>query len=465
MKHILLLSPPYVPFYMRNARCDFVSLSKSQWFPLWLGYLGAFLEGKGFKVTLVDAPAQGLDHAQTEALVAGAQPDFLVVYPGRLSEDNDVAFTDRLVARLGVPAVFVGPYCSINPERCLEKSSRVDWAVSGEFEYPVWELVSGRDPATIAGLHRKTAEAIASLPPRPLLSGEELDAIPFVSDFFARHLDFRHYRVPSEKHPFVDILAGRGCAWGQCTYCLWVHSFIKGSVYNARSPENVARELAHIAKNLPHVRSVMLQDDTITDARARELAQAFLDVDNRLPWSCYSRANLDFETMVLMKRAGCRNLHVGFESADPGILRAIRKGISRERMTRFAADASRAGLRLHGDFAIGFPGETEATAEATIAWACALRPHTAQFQLMIPFPGTPFHADLAAKGWIKDGMADYPEIAAPRLEALAKKAYRRYYLSPWFARQILRHPVELFFRRLPTYARAVPSIFWKRYVR
>jgi radical SAM superfamily enzyme YgiQ (UPF0313 family) len=450
---------------MRNGRCDFVSLSKSQWFPLWLGYLGAFLESKGFEVTLVDAPAYELNHAQTETQIAEANPDFLVIYTGRLSEDNDVAFADKLVERLGVPAVFVGPYCSIAPERFLEKSSRVDWAVSGEFEYPVWELLSGKAPENIANLHYKKDGAIRSNPKRPYLSGEELDKIPFVSEFFSRHLDFKKYSTPSELNPFVDILAGRGCAWGHCTYCLWVHSFITGCVYNARSAANVAAELKQIAQKMPWVRSVMIQDDTITDQRGKDLAQAFLDVGNTLPWSCYARADLSYETMTLMKKAGCRNLHVGFESAAPEILKTIKKGLTAERMTRFAEDSKRAGLRLHGDFAIGFPGETRETAEATISWACRMRPHTAQFQLMIPFPGTPFHEQLTDKGWIKDGCAHYPETSAEELEGLAKKAYRRYYLSSWFVWQILKHPVELFFTRLPTYLRAVPSIFWKKYVR
>ena len=32
------------------------------------------------------------------------------------------------------------------------------------------------------------------------------------------------------------------------------------------------------------------------------------------------------EVLALMKRAGCRNLHVGYESAAPDVLKRIRKG-------------------------------------------------------------------------------------------------------------------------------------------
>jgi len=31
---IVLLSAPFIKEYMRNARCDFVSLSATQWYPI-----------------------------------------------------------------------------------------------------------------------------------------------------------------------------------------------------------------------------------------------------------------------------------------------------------------------------------------------------------------------------------------------------------------------------------------------
>lgn len=465
MTKVILLSPPFVKYYMRNARCDFVSLSKSQWYPLWLGYLGGFLEQKGYQVRLIDAPAYGLDHAATESLVLDFKPDLLVVYPGRLSEDNDVAFADRLVGRLGIPGVFVGPYASINPRQILQKSSCLNLAVQGEFEYPVLDILQGTPPQDIPNLVYKEEGEIKANPSRALLSGVELDQFPFVSEFFSRHLDYKYYRTPSELYPFMDLLSGRGCVWGRCTYCLWVHTFIKGPVYNARSPENLAEEFRFIQQRMPHVRSVMIQDDTLTDDRCASLADALLQAGSTLSWSCYVRGNLSYDTMKLMQRAGCRNLHVGFESASPQILQNIRKGLSVERMTRFAQEAQQAGLRLHGDFALGFPGETRQTAEATIAWACQLRPHTAQFQLMIPFPGTPFYEELSAKGQLVDGCPSYPELDHAALERYAKLAYRKYYLSAWFVKQLLKNPYEMLLSRVETYWRAVPAVFWAKYVR
>ena len=462
---VLLLSPPYLPEYMRNARCDFVSLSATQWYPILLGYCGAYLEGQGHEVKLVDAPAYGLNHDQTEQLYLQFKPDVVMIYTGRMSEANDVAFTDRLLVKWEAEAIFVGPFFSIDPERTLRKSKKVKYGLSGEFEYPVNEFIEGIPPKDIKNLVWKNGEEIVLNDNRPYLSQRQLDATPFVSDFFSRHLNFRYYRAPSEHHPFMDIMTGRGCQWGRCTYCLWVHSFIKGSVYNVRSINNVIEELKFIEHTLPEIRSVMIQDDTFTENRAYEFSEAKLCNGLKIKWSCYARGNMGLETLKLMKKSACRNLHVGFESGDSKILKNIKKGITRERMTRFAKDAQKAGLQIHGDFAIGFPGETMGTLQKTIDWACEIRPHTAQFQLMIPFPGTPFYDELHEKGLIKDGAPDYPDLTRDEMEKMAQKAYRSFYISLPFLISALKHPYELIFSRIKLYMKAIPAIFWKKYIR
>jgi radical SAM superfamily enzyme YgiQ (UPF0313 family) len=207
----------------------------------------------------------------------------------------------------------------------------------------------------------------------------------------------------------------------------------------------------------------MIQDDTFTTERAKEFSEAKLRRGIRLIWSCYARGNVDYETLKLMKQAGCRNLHVGFESGDPQVLVNIKKGISKEKMTRFAEDAKKAGLQIHGDFAIGFPGETVETIDETVQWACQIRPHTAQFQLMIPFPGTPFYEELERNGWLKNGAPNYPEMSTEQLEEMAKKAYRSFYFSLPFLKSMMRHPYELFLSRIKTYYRAIPAVLWKRW--
>lgn len=462
---ILLLSPPYLPGYMRNARCDFVSLSGTQWYPILLSYCGAWLEKCGYEVKLIDAPTYKYDHQTTEEIVIDYKPDWLVVYTGRLSENNDIAMADSLTEKVDCDTIIVGTYASVFPEATLRKSKNVRFLVTGEFELPVQEIIEGRDPSEIQNLVYNNGNEVFRNQERPYLNMHQLDEIPFISRFCKRHLDVYKYNTVSEPHPFMDILTGRGCKWGHCTYCLWVHSYIKGPVYNCRSIGNVIEELRYIAEEMPEIKSIMIQDDTFTEERAKEFSEAKLDAGIKIPWSCYARGNMSYDVLKLMKKSNCLNLHVGFESADNSILKEVKKGLTKERMTQFTMDAKRAGLRIHGDFAIGFPGETRKSIEETIKWACRIRPHTVQFQLMIPFPGTPYYDELKQKGWLKDSLPDYPELSSLQMEEMSKKAYRMFYLSIPFAKQVLIHPYDLFFSRLGTYYRAIPSIFWKKYVR
>jgi len=461
---ILLLSPPYIPEYMRNARCDFVSLSATQWYPILLGYCGAYLEGLGHDVKLIDAPANHISHDKTREIIRDYRPDLLVLYNGYMSEKNDIEFTEPIVEELGCDAVIVGPFASIDPEKTLSGTKVINKLIASEFELTIGELISGKKLSEIGNLVYKENSKIIKNPVRLYLSGSELDSIPFVSRFFKEHIDIYRYKTPSELYPFMDIMTGRGCKWGLCTYCLWVHTYIKGMTYNVRSIDNVIEEFKFIEKDMPEIRSVMIQDDTFTEEHAYEFCEAKIKAGIKLPWSCYARANMSYEVLKLIKKSGCRNLHVGYESADPDVLKQIKKGLSVERMTKFTMDAKRAGLRIHGDFAIGFPGETPDGVQKTIDWAYKLNPHTAQFQLMIPFPGTPFYSEMKDKGWLnEEGQPDMPQLSNAQIRAMAKKAYRTFYLSPQYLWKCICHPYDFFFSRLKTIIRAIPAMFWKEW--
>jgi radical SAM superfamily enzyme YgiQ (UPF0313 family) len=460
---VLLLSPPYLPEYMRNGRCDFVSLSHTQWYPIWLGYCGALLEKHNHIVKIIDAPAYGLTHKETLREILDFSPEWLVVYSSTASEDNDIKFIEEVSSTCNCKAVFVGPYVSIHPEDILKKSKKINFAVKGEFEYPVLELIEGLECTAIKNLVFKEDNYIHSNEKRPLLSTKELDEIPFVTDFFWRHLNLRYYKAPSEPYPFLDLMTGRGCQWGLCTFCLWVHSFIPGSVYNKRSISNVIDELSFVTRKIPEVKSVMLQDDTLSPERAVELSEAILKAPLKLTWSCYVRAEINLKALKLMKKAGCINLHVGYESASPIVLRNIKKGLSFEKMIEFTQNAKKAGLRIHADFVIGFNGETVESIKETIKWAKKLNPDTAQFQLVRAYPTTPLYECLKSNNYLKDGEPNYPELTNEQIRKWAKRAYREFYLSLRYAKRVILNPKQYFFNQLRTISRAIPAMFWKRW--
>jgi anaerobic magnesium-protoporphyrin IX monomethyl ester cyclase len=170
---------------------------------------------------------------------------------------------------------------------------------------------------------------------------------------------------------------------------------------------------------------------------------------------------VDYDTLRVMKKAGCRLLCVGFESGDQSILDNIRKSMALDKIRQFVKDARRAGVLVHGCFMVGNRGETRETLATTLAFAKELSPDTAQFFPIMVYPGTDDYRFFGEKGWIvtrdfrkwltEDGLhssvVSRPDIPYEELVAFCDNARKEFYLRPGYLLakgiQALTHPGEM----------------------
>ncbi|MFZ4516079.1 MAG: tRNA (N6-isopentenyl adenosine(37)-C2)-methylthiotransferase MiaB [Acidimicrobiia bacterium] len=120
------------------------------------------------------------------------------------------------------------------------------------------------------------------------------------------------------------------------------------------------------------------------------------------------------ETIAAMAEcdAVCEHLHLPLQSGSDEILAAMHRGYTGERYLEKLA-AARAGiddLAVTTDIIVGFPGETEADFEATLAVADAAAYDSAYTFLFSPRPGT--KADEMTDRFVSD------EVMAERMERL-----------------------------------------------
>ena len=483
---VLVLNPPFHPRYSRSQRSPAVIKSGVIYYPIWLAYATGVLEQDGFSVRLIDAPAASYSLPDVLTLVGDPSPRLVVIDTSTPSIYNDAEVAAAIKAR--APKAFVllvGPHVSALPEASLELCPAADAVARGEFEYIVRDLArmirDGGELCRVEGLSFRghTGDVVHNPDRMPI---QDLDALPFVSEVYARHLRIKDYFYSIARYPQVTILTGRGCPH-HCTYCVWPQT-LTGHRYRRRSVENVAKEFAFIQRELPQVREVFVEDDTLTVDRKRcaTLAEALIQQGNRLPFSANSRADVPFETLAQLKQAGLRLLCVGFESGDQDVLDAMRKGIQVEQFYRFREDARRAGVLVHGCFMAGGPGETRETLAKTLELAKELDPDTAQFFPVMVYPGT------EAYGWARDrgylASEDYrqwltaeglhrtvleqPAISGEELVAWCDYARRSFYLRPrYVARkvgQVLRYPAEAgrVFRAALTFSRYLVSGMFRR---
>jgi radical SAM superfamily enzyme YgiQ (UPF0313 family) len=213
-----------------------------------------------------------------------------------------------------------------------------------------------------------------------------------------------------------------------------------GPKYRKRNIYSVIDELKFIREEIPYVKEVYFQDDTLPKDRAVEISEAILQSGLKMRWSSYSRADLDLETLKLMKKSGCYLVETGFESSNPQILKNIKKGVSVERMEQFAKDADEAGITVIGAFITGLPGETVETIKATTTWLNKLPILRYTITLPKPYPGTAFYAYLEENGYLKDERPNYPDLSTEDIYRWNKWSLRRSYLNFNFARKLIVRP-------------------------
>jgi radical SAM superfamily enzyme YgiQ (UPF0313 family) len=280
-----------------------------------------------------------------------------------------------------------------------------------------------------------------------------MDQLPFVTEAYAKHLRMEDYFIGYLLHPYISIYTGRGCK-SRCTFCLWPQT-VGGHTYRTRSVENVVAEIKRAKELFPQVREFMFDDDTFTDdlPRAEAIAKELGKLG--VTWSCNAKANVPFKTLKILKENGLRLLLVGYETGNQQILYNIKKGMRIEVAKQFTKDCHALGIKIHGTFIVGLPGETRETLEETIEFAKEINPHTIQVSLAAPYPGTFLYDQAVREGWLDVEHAEliddhgvqiaplhYPHLSHTEIFNSVEIFYKKFYFRPSKVGSILNEMIR-----------------------
>lgn len=405
---------------------------KSFWYPTWLAQPAALIPGS----KLIDAPPAKL--ALQSILDQIGEYELCIIHTSSPSFPNDARVA--LALKEVNPSLiigFVGAKVAVQPTESLSDAPAVDFVARAEFDYTIKEIAEGRPLVEVIGIsYRNQAGEVVHNADRPVITN--MDALPFVTDVYKRDLRIEDYFIGYLRHPYVSIYTGRGCK-SRCTFCLWPQT-VGGHQYRVRSPQNVASEVQRILDVFPQTREVFFDDDTFTDDLPRAEAIAKLLGPMGVTWSCNAKANVPRTTLEVLKRNGLRLLLVGYESGNQQILHNIKKGMLVEVARRFTHDCHELGIKIHGTFILGLPGETRETIEETIQFATELNPHTMQVSLAAPYPGTALYRQAVENGWLDASKAElidghgiqvaplhYPHLSHTEMFDSLESFYRRFY--------------------------------------
>lgn len=401
--------------------------------PLGVAYLASYLERDGATVKIIDANAERLTFQDLKERFKDEEPRFVGITATTPLMENALHIASLCKDLFPeVRVIMGGVHPTILPDEVLQHK-HVDFVVRGEGEETIRELVKGKDQESVMGISYRKDGAVVHNPDRPLI--KSLDEIPLP----AYHLLPMKRYFPAmggyKRLPGTSLMAGRGCP-GKCTFCYKCF----GNTLRWRSPQNILDEIKLLISTYG-IREASFYDDTFTmyKKKTMELCELLLKDRIDLTWSCFSR--IDFvtpELLSLMKRAGCHQIMYGIESADPEILKNIRKNVSLEKAEEAVRMTNEAGIDSRLAFMIGNPGETEETMERTLQYAIRLSPALVIFNITTPYPGTEMFAWARESGYLRTEdwsqydlstvVMELPTISSEAILKFYRTVHRRFYL-------------------------------------
>lgn len=463
---VLFLNPPFHPRFSREQRSPAVTKSGTLYYPKWLATAAGVAIQNGHDVDLVDAPAAEITVQAVIDRISAKNIEAVVCDTSTPSILNDVSVIESLVAaNPSLHVLLVGRHVSSLPAETLRMSDSLQAVAVREYEYTVRDWLAakacGADLSTVDGLVWRRAQTGEIVTNKQRAAIHNLDELPFVSEVYKRFLRTPDYFYGHSLWPLVVFDTSRGCPY-HCSFCVYPQTF-SGHTMRYRSVSNVADEFDFVAREMPEIKTVMLEDDTFIVSRPRtsELADELIRRGNKLPFDANCRADIGAETELLTKlhRAGARLFCVGFESGDVEVIKGMHKNNDDRRDVKYHDEAHRfvrrcqeSGIMVHGCFMVGNLNETPASMEKTLSFAKKLRPDTAQFFPIMVYPGTVAYQEAKKRDYIqiedwgawltKDGLHNsvvtLPNITHEQLVSFCDRARRSFYLDPSYLLYKLR---------------------------
>lgn len=422
--------------------------------PLSLAYVAAIAERAGHKVIIIDAVAENLSLNDIVQKIEQFSPDMLGFTITTYGLHQTLDWIKKIKEKVCLPVMVGGWHLSIYPRETMRHEA-IDYALIGEVEDTLPNFLRALESKDslydIKGVAFRDNGKVILDSFAPVTS--DIDSIPFP----ARHLlkNERYFNILTRIKNFTVILSARGCPY-KCVFC-----DLNTKRFRMRSVMNFVDEIETNYKEFK-IREFDIYDSTFTidKERVMKICEEILKRKLMVSWTARTRVdNVDRDLLRIMAKGGCNTIMYGIESADPEILRRLKKHIDIDMIKEVLKWTREFGIKALGFFMIGSPGETYETAMKTIKFSTKAGLDYIQFTRLIPYPNTEIYRML-----IEDGFGDYwreftldptkereiplvrTNLTPSQAMRLVKKAYFYFYFRPQYILKALKRvksPLEL----------------------
>lgn len=412
--------------------------------PLGTLFAAAVLREAGHEVIFFD---NGLQKSIEPALSAfqASQAEVFVIYDDGFNYLTKMCLTNmreaafemgRAARKMNIPAVVSSSDSTDHYKEYLHKA--FDYVLIGEAEHALADLLEGIEAGSknieeIEGLAFMKEESALKTRPRKTL--RDLDKLPDPAWDLLDVEPYRNIWIKNHGMFSINVSTTRGCPYK----CNWCAKPIYGNVYNSRSPERVAKEMAMLTERF-EVDEFWMTDDIFGLKRnwVQEFEKEVRKTGKTFSYRIQSRVDLMLRdnNLEAMVNSGMEEVWVGAESGSQKILDAMDKGITVEQIREATRKVREHGKRICFFLQFGYLGEEEEDIQQTIELLLELMPDDIGISVSYPLPGTGFFEKVRDQMGLKENWSDsddldtmytatYNKAFYKSLHRLVHKLYRR----------------------------------------
>jgi len=203
----------------------------------------------------------------------------------------------------------------------------------------------------------------------------------------------------------LSMVTSRGCPF----HCSWCSKQVYGDTYRRRSIEDVLGELQDVKERFDPDQ-IWFADDLFTINRrwVHRFGQQVRARGLQTPFYLVGRpGSFDPALCATLRQAGCYRVYLSAESGSQAVLDAMHKDGTVGQIRRAARLLHAHGIEVGVFVMLGYPGETPAQVDATLAMLHDIRPEVVLLSVAHPMKGTPFYDQVADRierppGWERD---------------------------------------------------------------
>ncbi len=362
--------------------------------PLDLLNLATTLKKKRNEVVFVDAVAEKIKYiSYFNKLISDKSVEVVIGNLSLPTIDEDIEFYKKIRKDSGKIKIFIKT--GINYSQILEKiikDTKVNGIIFTECDINIDKYISGEEKNGLVTIEKGKVKIY---PAGEVL--ENLDKLPIPTREITKINLYKYLLLPGT---VTTMQTSRGCPYPCSYYC--PYPLVQGNKWRFMTAKRVVEEMSVIKKM--GINNILFRDATFTldMNRAKDICKLIINKKLKINWWCETRINvLNEELIKIMKKAGCKGINVGVETMSENLIVSQGKpGVTLNDVIRIRKSAKKYGIKLHFLMIVGLPNDNVGGLYSTYKYLIKLKPESAGFSVITPYPGTKMFDQAIKEGLI-----------------------------------------------------------------